>query len=1075
MNHIQIATVYNFDEHRWLVPNDDQAAVMHLQSTTTSKTKTKKTRERVGKSYTPTGVRRIRLEDLVATSYYLPDVNVLRNICERSYCEQCKRSVEQHVIPSMFMCDGTYPTNVGLLFPENAQGRQFECHRGYLCPQCYGNRADWFCKACTSTSPKDFIDVFGFNIREPGDAIHERSESIMQWPSVHPDIICLKDANLAYDARQCARTQAKEDALQRRRIFNTIDAQRSNDACSKFITITRNLNFSGGQQSAILEMMHELHNDSLLVAGLMPGRLLLPKTIETVAKASDGKLHLENDISIHTVTLDTTALQQGHTSCEVHASNVADVIQNILLDNRYPPGSLFLQNKDTAGREYVELADPTETSSARRDLYGHEPFDNERWKSCLQTCTDFLLGIAIHSDGVRAGKETHHPWSISIVNFPAEYREMVKFAMSENLKIRVPRNSTLHEHLDSDQKIAKRSLKSKIAFTALASLEELARNGPVTFWVRNADNSLQAVKFDIRLLYFQQDIEEWLDCNGCSVKLCGDCEGTATAFKSGQPGSKYRPFISTKVDEYCGSAPLRAPLSYLTEQSRLMLVERMECKTTAEDQAKKANVAYKVPNHLYQLRTLLPWSLGGPHGVNSCDLLHGFKTGIVEMMNKAKDSYVNAYHGRTESVKTLEDIRHELDSRLSQMGDWYGHPSFKTFFWGRGDTGGLKGAENVALFRLSIYTLAGCKLMIANDTKRKFFLKVMWDLAMLLGQIETEQFYLESELLRLDEHIKLLMKYFGKIMEDLGDNVQGHGFDCLKTHLMGGVVKFIRRYGSLKGTDTEGGERSMKTMKQASEKKKGDKAILQFMVAHECDVASSAVVAPVTPMTTIKLPMMKKNRAIVGTDSDQWLRLCDDLFEGKYGPSLPEDTQEDMFLFLQKEYPEQLQTIKFDNACAALSSDDIVAYNILRPGHCVQTIKEQIFQILIPLIVPGLASADDPRYSIAVMFTHVDVRRKCYPELPCPWLKRGALVMLPVDAIHKRVHVVPLFGNAYGDSNGQYLLNTSAEAVYPPAAKDRIVFMKCRRTHGCDGLLARPNKGGSVEATCPNCSEADFI
>ena len=33
------------------------------------------------------------------------------------------------------------------------------------------------------------------------------------------------------------------------------------------------------------------------------------------------------------------------------------------------------------------------------------------------------------------------------------------------------------------------------------------------------------------------------------------------------------------------------------------------------------------------------------------------------------------------------------------------------------------------------------------------------------------------------------------------------------------------------------------------------------------------------------------------------------------------------------------------------------------------------------------------------------------------------------------------------------------EAVYPPAAKDRIVFMKCRRTHGCDGLLARPNKG----------------
>ena len=58
--------------------------------------------------------------------------------------------------------------------------------------------------------------------------------------------------------------------------------------------------------------------------------------------------------------------------------------------------------------------------------------------------------------------------------------------------------------------------------------------------------------------------------------------------------------------------------------------------------------------------------------------------------------------------------------------------------------------------------------------------------------------------------------------------------------------------GSLKVTDTEDGERSMKAMKHALGKKEGDKAILKFMVAHEFYIEVAAGAVPKTPITTKK-------------------------------------------------------------------------------------------------------------------------------------------------------------------------------------------------------------------------------
>ena len=85
------------------------------------------------------------------------------------------------------------------------------------------------------------------------------------------------------------------------------------------------------------------------------------------------------------------------------------------------------------------------------------------------------------------------------------------------------------------------------------------------------------------------------------------------------------------------------------------------------------------------------------------------------------------------------------------------------------------------------------------------------------------------------------------------------------------------------------------------------------------------------------------------------------------------------------------------------------------------------------------------------------------------------MVSLPIDAIARRVHIVPLFGHSQGEPTGQYLLNTTAEPVYAEGAQDRQVFMRCRLTINCDGLLLRSNAAGCIKAVCPVCGLEDLI
>ena len=48
----------------------------------------------------------ISLEDLLATGFYLPRINVIRNMSDKSICEDCNRNVAPEEVPDMYVCDG---------------------------------------------------------------------------------------------------------------------------------------------------------------------------------------------------------------------------------------------------------------------------------------------------------------------------------------------------------------------------------------------------------------------------------------------------------------------------------------------------------------------------------------------------------------------------------------------------------------------------------------------------------------------------------------------------------------------------------------------------------------------------------------------------------------------------------------------------------------------------------------------------------------------------------------------------------------------------------------------------------
>jgi len=384
-----------------------------------------------------------------------------------------------------------------------------------------------------------------------------------------------------------------------------------------------------GTVDNVLKTIHHLADTGNLVisTGSITPSCALPRDLRTLESRADGDVFLDSDTEVHVTCISQAELLQTRQVVKVWKTNVLDVIQSILMDPSYPPGSLYMQRRGERGLEYV--------TAEGEKLRTFEAYTNGRWNDLLETIPPdtYLLALAVHSDGVAVGEQTHYPWSISVVNFPFRFRTnrygLSKFGFAEKPHIRKPRNSAYSERLAPNQKDCKNALTSRIAAEVLADLEFAAQK-PLLFAVRSLDGSLHDTLFTLRMHHFQQDIEEWLACNGSSGKNCNDCLGVQNAMADGAggPGTENRPFLHTTRAGMCATADLRTPENYFQQQAALMLKERRFGKKVAEAAAKEARVRYRVPNALYRLRHLIPHErCRGPHGLNGLDMLHVLRTG----------------------------------------------------------------------------------------------------------------------------------------------------------------------------------------------------------------------------------------------------------------------------------------------------------------------------------------------------------------------------------------------------------------------------------------------------------------
>ena len=451
---------------------------------------------------------------------------------------------------------------------------------------------------------------------------------------------------------------------------------------------------------------------------------------------------------------------------------------------------------------------------------------------------------------------------------------------------------------------------------------------------------------------------------------------------------------------------------------------------------------------------------------------------------------------RTATIKTKEDVRNLTDDLIVAMANAYDSENFGRGFWGRGDGGGLKGHETTALCRLLPFAYAGCDVLMGDTGRRTRILDATWSMLMLLSEFETEQFYLESELDELHQRVLRVFKAMHFLMDELTSadgtcHGPGHVFDILKAHMLGGAVKFIRRFGSLRTIDTESGERSMKDAKLFDRLVTHDThALLRRLCSLQSDHARRTTAGSVTTRhrvlppdsrgTSRQLPTLRAG-GLAFESLEEFDSLVQGLKTGAYGPAVPDGVIESCDGVMRRSLELGMhEKIRFDIQAAAPCVAGDVSYLVLRAGHCVQLQSGDYAQILIPRItrvrectIP-LGGRPDRVDSLMSIFTFVrpDVRGGFYPELPVPWLRRSDVRVIPLEQVTRRVHLVLLFGDAHRARNDyaqHFLLNTTADPCYGGPA-NRIVYLRCAIST-CSGLLPRPRvQSLDVRTICPMCS-----
>ena len=462
----QVALLYGIDKCAVFRRAEYEADVRADAERTAKRGKSVASVRRRPKEYTAT----FPLDDLLYFSYQLSHDDVTTNLGDKSKCEECGIVTEA---TNLRLCDGTHPSNVGLVYPEGACGRHFGCFRGFLCGSCETKLESkyWLCRLCTSPVTS-YEQVWGYGIVDPQCLIPLDSLSFTSNPIGSPISVQPADQIAAHDLERAHR---KDAAMA---IYTRGAGDAVLEAASITVSMFRNSYVPLTIQQTVLTTVNMLHDKGLLVVGGVGvgggGDLTLPKTVETLyhRARNAGAVVLDHDIHVKTVNISMVELRQADQVVTLQKYDVLTVIQNLLLDPHLPAGCVYLRPRGDSCPIYM---DENETL-----VQGNETYQGTRWGELEQSLPHggVMLGIGIHSDGVVCENHSVRPYMVTVENIPCAFRNgdrgCAKFGMCPSPSIRKPRSSNIAERLDPVQSIVKHSIEARSASEMLADLEAAA-------------------------------------------------------------------------------------------------------------------------------------------------------------------------------------------------------------------------------------------------------------------------------------------------------------------------------------------------------------------------------------------------------------------------------------------------------------------------------------------------------------------------------------------------------------------------------------------------------------------------
>lgn len=1050
------------------------------------------------KRRTITGTHTIARDYLMQYGTRLGHLDVSSNMGPPFTCEECSQ-----VCDRVRACDGTYPTNVGLSFPDGALGRQHACHRGVLCAPCSRKpiaqrRKQWefhkdyfLCTACC-IPPASHNAVWGHSVLEPSFLIPHGT----MHPGSPPSPSCalaLQPAD-AYDARNESKAaKVREGAIK----YASHGGEMAILASAQFHRTVSASFMPKAQQEEVLAVIHDLHDKGLLVSSARSEHpvLLLPKDVETMhARARCGILS-EDDVEVNKGTFSLHDLGQQQESVDFFYGDCETAIQSMLLDKNMNPRQLYLRPNNCA-LDYVNIQG--------EPLYGPELYQSHRFKE-LEATAPFgatVLVLVVHSDGTSGLKGSRYPFQIQIGNYGYATRALNCgsniHGYGSTVNVHRNRGNDVAVNLTDAQRIVKRKVYASTPAHMFADLDELAKTGR-TFYVRQEDGSLKRLALHIRIILWVADFEEKMKLLAITSNACPRClhlqEGLRKEALEGRTGKEARPYL--RLDSGCAlNVPRTAHFTFV-HQASVLQKRRLAGVKAAKSMLPGSGVCAEVESSILRLSTILPDKVGGAFEAFAPDLLHSLHLGLVKKFITMVDALIIMMHVKTKDFKSTEDARDRLDRRLSKVPPYPGALTFKFGWWEASNINGASGAELWNLLWQLVFVYTDDELLIADDELRKRVIALHCTLINFGREITTPQTYTAEQLEQLDGTWVLLTSEFWWMMDVLGNNCPGNGMDIPKLHDLSTPGSSIWRWGTLVNASSSPFEKNMKYVKACdygigrSRRNDGTETLFRKTVSNQRNAAEVASDVSETSYAEVEVGPAEGDvglsgnaRYVLGSGAE-WARITHELRRGDGGPGIDIDVlsvASSCFTSDEGIRSSSTQGIVFASTADFMESDIHSlerSRRILRPGHCVELFNGTFCQVLLPLVharKTGHAydKSDDARTALVATFELMVSDTPLHPDLHLMWLKRSEAAharLIPLSSVRRRKHVMPIFRGGASSSPCEefaqsFILN---EFVHPlrRGLRNEEIFILCN-SDGCVNKIPAPTTVGTT-LVCSAC------